>query len=112
MKLNSLSQKMIGDNSYEMAILDYTRAIALDSTFAYAWYNRAAAKIALNEFYSAILDLRKAISCDSTFGEAYFNKSLLHILLHENENACPDLSKAGELGVLEAYAVIKRYCDK
>ena len=53
-----------------------------------------------------------AVSCDPSFAEAYYNKGLLLILMHENETACVNLSKAGELGILDAYPVIKRYCDK
>ena len=34
------------------------------------------------------------------------------ILLSENHNGCRDLSRAGELGVTDAYRVMKRYCYK
>lgn len=111
-KLNSLSPYMVEGNSYEKAIVDYSSAIKLDSTFSYAWYNRATAKMATNDYSGAVDDLTMAVSYDSTFAEAYYNKGLLLVLMHNNETACPYLSRAGELGILEAYAVIKRYCDK
>jgi hypothetical protein len=53
-----------------------------------------------------------AIYYDPNLADAYYNKGLLLILIHQNETACISLSKAGELGILEAYPVIKKYCDK
>jgi tetratricopeptide (TPR) repeat protein len=111
-KLKEISPDVLQENSYKEAINDYSKALTIDSGFCYAWYNRAAPKIALNDFNAALNDLNQAVECDSTLGEAYFNQGLLLILLHENDAACIKLSKAGELGVLESYPVIKRYCDK
>jgi hypothetical protein len=42
--------------------------------------------------------------------EAYYNRALTLLYVKENNLACKDLSKAGELGIKEAYNVIKRYC--
>jgi len=111
-KLNSLSPQMVAGNSYEAAIADYSSALALDSTFSYAWYNRASARMFINDYNGALNDLTMAIHYEPTLAEAYYNKGLLLILKHQTETACTNLSKAGELGILEAYPVIKRYCDK
>ncbi len=110
--LNGFSRSLIAGNSYELAVKDYSSALALDTNFAYAMYNRATAKVAMNDFTGAMDDLTTAIEHDPTLAEAYFNKGLLLILTRENESACINLSKAGELGILDAYSVIKRYCDK
>ena len=111
-KLKTLPPALLAQNTYQEAINDYTMALSLDSNFTYAWYNRAKARIGINDFYGAIMDLTRAIACDPTFGEAYFNQGLVRIIMRENDDACVSLSKAGELGILEAYPVIKRYCDK
>ena len=111
-KLNSLSPQMVAGNSFEAAISDYSSALALDSTFSYAWYNRASAKMFINDYEGALKDLTTAIHFNPTLAEAYYNKGLLLVLVHQNENACTNLSKAGELGILDAYPVIKRYCDR
>jgi tetratricopeptide (TPR) repeat protein len=111
-KLHSLSPAMVSGTSYQSAIADYTSALALDSTFSYAWYNRASAKMFINDYDGAVNDLTMAIYYDPNLADAYYNKGLLLILIHQNETACISLSKAGELGILEAYPVIKKYCDK
>jgi hypothetical protein len=36
----------------------------------------------------------------------------MSILLSENHDGCLDLSRAGELGIKDAYKVMKRYCYK
>jgi lipoprotein NlpI len=47
---------------------------------------------------------------DREFAEAYFNRGLLYIYTGQKALANADLSKAGELGIVEAYNIIKRYC--
>ena len=42
-------------------------------------------------------------------GDAYYNRGLVQIYLKDKEKGI-DLSVAGELGVAEAYGVIKKYC--
>ncbi len=44
-------------------------------------------------------------------GDAYFNRGLVLIYLKDKEKGCIDLSRAGELGIAEAYGVIKKYCE-
>ena len=44
-------------------------------------------------------------------GDAYFNRGLVLIYLKDREKACIDLSRSGELGVSDAYGVIKKYCE-
>jgi hypothetical protein len=44
-------------------------------------------------------------------GDAYFNRGLVLIYLKDREKGCIDLSRAGELGVQDAYGVIKKYCE-
>lgn len=45
-------------------------------------------------------------------GDAYFNRGLVLIYLKDKEKGCIDLSHAGELGVADAYGVIKKYCEE
>jgi hypothetical protein len=45
-------------------------------------------------------------------GEAYYNRGLVHIYLQDREKGCLDMSKAGELGITDAYSVIKKYCSE
>lgn len=57
------------------------------------------------EYYS------KAIDLYGFFGDAYYNRGLVLIYLNDKEKGCIDLSYAGELGVKDAYVVIKKYCE-
>jgi len=43
--------------------------------------------------------------------EAWFNRGLIYVFMGKKE-ACTDLSQAGELGITEAYNLIKRYCKE
>ncbi len=98
--------------TYERAIKDYTLSIGLDPDFYFAWYNRATAFAAKGEYLRAIDDLTEAIRLRKSFAEAYFNRALLLLILGQNQAACEDLSQAGELGIGDAYKVMKRYCFK
>ena len=44
--------------------------------------------------------------------DAYFNRGLTHIFLGNNKQGITDLSKAGELGIVSAYNIIKRFTDQ
>lgn len=97
---------------YSSAIKDYTRAIELNPKFAFAIYNRANAYTKSKQFKKAIADYDWALQVEPNFAEAYFNRGLVYLFLDNKELAYEDLSKAGELGLLDAYNVIKRYCNK
>ena len=59
----------------------------------------------LNE---AIAGFTRVIEINDTFAEAYFNRGLLKLLADDSHSAIPDLSKAGELGIFQAYNIIKK----
>ena len=48
------------------------------------------------------------IETNDGIGEAYFNRGLLKLLIDDKITAIPDLSKAGELGIYQAYNIIKK----
>ncbi|MFA6894560.1 MAG: hypothetical protein WCQ46_02245, partial [Bacteroidales bacterium] len=58
----------------------------------------------------AISEYTKALELYPYIGEAYYNRGLVLIYLKDKEKGCIDLSKAGELGISEAYSVIKKFC--
>lgn len=105
-------KRIYDDHTYQMVVNDYSKALQLDPDFAYAWFNKATTKIKINDFKGAIEDYSMALSCNPKLSEVYYNRGLLLIILHDNTNACRDLSKAGELGIIEAYNVMKRFCYK
>jgi tetratricopeptide (TPR) repeat protein len=66
----------------------------------------------MGNYREAINDFSRAIALQNDFAEAWYNRGLLSILLNENNLGCGDLSRAGELGITDAYRVMKRYCYK
>jgi tetratricopeptide (TPR) repeat protein len=69
-------------------------------------------KLSLKKYQRAIDDYSMAIKLQPNLAEAYYNRALTLLYVNEPKLACKDLSKAGELGLSEAYNVIKRYCNK
>ena len=98
------------ENTYEMVNQDLTRAIEIDPHFYFAYYNRGVVNCKIGNYKKAIDDFSEAIHYRNNFAEAIYNRGLIYILLNENQKGCEDLSRAGELGILDAYKVMKRYC--
>jgi len=86
--------------------------IALNPQMSFAYYNRGNIKNRMRDFEGAIQDYTTAMTLQPNFAEAFYNRALTLIYLKNTKDACLDLSKAGELGVQDAYNVIKRYCNK
>jgi tetratricopeptide (TPR) repeat protein len=101
--------KMISD--YDMILEDYDQTLKLKPGFFFGFYNKAFINLRLNKYELALADLTMAIDLEPEFAEAYFNRGLTKIFLDDIEGGALDLSRAGELGLIEAYSVIKRYCN-
>jgi len=97
---------------YSSAIKDYNKAIELNPDFIFAYFNRANTYAKSKQFDKAIADYNKAIELDNRLREAFYNRGLVYLYNNDKTSAYGDLSKAGELGLLDAYNVIKRYCNK
>ena len=95
--------------NYDEAIADLTKAIKLYPGFAYAYYNRANLLAISGKLPEAFEDYSKAIDLNSNFAEAYYNRGLIQIYMKDTRKGCLDISKAGELGIEEAYEVLKIY---
>ena len=109
------SAKQGGDASKEVSALDYDvvkadldKVIALAPDFVYAYYNRANVLAMLKDYRAALV----AIELNRDFADAYFNRGLTHIFLGNNKQGITDLSKAGELGIVSAYNILKRFTDQ
>lgn len=93
---------------HEMIVHDYDVVLQLNPDFVYAYFNRANLRCAQRDYRAAILDYNEAIKRDPEFAEAYFNRGLTRLYLGDTERGIDDLSKAGELGIINAYNIIKR----
>lgn len=96
---------------YSEAIGDLLEADAIVGDIPYISYNLANLYCLSSDFVRAIENYTKAISAFPYLGDAYFNRGLVQIYLKDKEKGCIDLSRAGELGVGDAYGVIKKFCE-
>lgn len=96
---------------YDIVKNDLNKVIELAPDFVYAYYNRGNLLTQLKDYRAAIVDYDKAIQLNPDFAEAYFNRGLTHIFLGNNKRGITDLSKAGELGIVSAYNIIKRFTE-
>ena len=97
---------------HEMIVRDYDTVIRLNPDFIYAYFNRGNLRCAQHDFRAAVVDYNEAIQRDPEFAEAYFNRGLAHLSLGNAERGVADLSKAGELGIINAYNIIKRMTNR
>lgn len=93
---------------HEMIIRDYDMVIKYNPGFVYAYFNRGNLRCAQRDFRAALLDYNAAVERDPEFAEAYFNRGLARLSMGDINRGIADLSKAGELGIINAYSIIKR----
>ncbi len=112
---NNMQQPRITEKTplpeYQEVINDYNKVIELNPDFSFAWFNRANIKARIADYESALQDYSIAIQLEPNLAQAYYNRALILIYQHNNQPACQDLSRAGELGIANAYNLIKRYCS-
>ncbi len=96
---------------YTDAIMDMKEAAEIVPDLPYLYYNLGNLYCLSSEHVNSIENYTRAISLYPNLGDAYFNRGLVLIYLKDKEKGCIDLSRAGELGISEAYGVIKKYCE-
>ena len=94
---------------YELVLRDYDKIISIAPDFSFAYFNRANALCSVRSFTDAVAEFSLAIAREKDFAEAYFNRGIANLYLSNEAAGLADLSKAGELGIVEAYNLIKRY---
>ena len=109
MEENSSSKK--SNEAYDDILTDYSVILYMNPSFYFGNFNRGNIYCTTEKYYLAIDEYDKAISIEPEFAEAYYNRGLVKILLNDIQAGGKDLSRAGELGIDEAYNVIKRYCN-
>ena len=91
---------------------DLSDAIRLAPQNAYLYYNRGNLYALRHDYQRAIADYSMALKLNQDLAEAWFNRGLAKINAKHVDEGIEDLSKAGELGLYQAYSVIKKYRDK
>jgi len=91
---------------------DLSEAIRQSPKNAYLYYNRGNLYAQRNDYQHAIDDYTRALQLEERLAEAWFNRGLAKIYVKRVNEGIEDLSKAGELGLYQAYSVIKKYREK
>lgn len=91
---------------------DLKTALSMAPDNAYLLYNQAT-MLAMQKDYSKAIDLYgEALRHNPNLPEAYYNRGLTRIFAGKKNEGLKDLSQAGELGLYDAYSVIKRYSSE
>ena len=89
-------------------LADLSEAIRLNVSCAYLYYNRGNVYVQRHDYQHAIEDYGRAIEIDPHLAEAFYNRGLVHLAFKQQKESVADLSKAGELGLYQAYSIIKQ----
>ena len=103
--------QVVRQYEYTDAVEDMKKATELVPDLPYAYYNLGNLYCLSSEYVNSIDNYTKAIELYPYMGDAFFNRGLVLIYLKDKEKGCIDLSRAGELGIGDAYGVIKKYCE-
>lgn len=90
------------------AAADIDAALTQNRTNPYLWFNKGNVLYAAREFDGALACFQEAARLDPSLGPAWFNSALALLQTGRKREALQSLSKAGELGVLQAYNLLKR----
>ena len=95
---------------YSEVIEDLDVAIQLNPQLGIAYYDRGNVKCMSKDFAGAINDYTRSLEVGPELPQAYYNRGLVLIYLKDKEKGCYDIGKAGEMGIEDAYVVLKKYC--
>jgi tetratricopeptide (TPR) repeat protein len=91
---------------------DLCEAIKLAPHNAFLYYNRANLYAQRKDYQHAVDDYTHALELDGNMAEAWYNRGLVYLEEKKIAEGISDLSKAGELGLYDAYSIIKKYREK
>ncbi len=90
---------------------DYKKASELLPDLPYAYFNLGNIYCSEQKYNQGFAMYDKVIEINPKMGEVFFNKGITMIYLNDTDNGCEYISKAGELGIKNAYTVLKRFCN-
>ncbi|MBI9033910.1 MAG: tetratricopeptide repeat protein [Bacteroidales bacterium] len=108
--MENKQQTLIQNQDFNTVIKELDRAISLNSSSPIYYYNRANIKNRSHQRFNAVFDYTMALVHHPELAEALFNRGLTYIFMGDETKGCQDMSKSGELGLKDAYPLIKKYC--
>lgn len=88
---------------------DFNHAARLNPNSAFIFYDRANFYASRKDYAHAIDDYTEALRLDPNLAEAYYNRGIVRQLSGNSNAGIADLSKAGELGLFDAYSIIRKF---
>lgn len=110
----AVSSMQIGlprDMELRDVLADLDSVVSLSPSMAIAQYNRGIVLSMLDDRRGALNAFSRAIELKPDFGEAFYNRGYMYLLDGDKQRGIADLSHAGELGIVEAYSLLKRMTD-
>jgi len=105
---NKRGQAHASTRNYEQAIIDYTKAIQLDSKYAEAYNNRSAAHLQMKNYGQAVVDCYWAIELAPDFVAGYVNRGIAYTGMRDYPRAVDDYNEALTLDPGNVYALYNR----
>lgn len=99
------------DMELREVLADLDKVLELSPSMAIAEFDRGVVLSMLNDRDGAIQAFDRAIALKRDFGEAFYNRGYMYLLNGDRNRGTADLSHAGQLGVVDAYSVLKRMTD-
>jgi len=84
------------------ALNDYSKAVNIDSSYYFGYYNRGNINLDLRRYSEAIKDFTRAIQLNPNYVNSYVNRGLCYLELGEYRNSIEDFTKALALDSLQA----------
>jgi tetratricopeptide (TPR) repeat protein len=94
---------------YSDIIYDLQKITEPDPDYIFARFNLGYARFLMEDYTVALSDF-SYVASKKKIAEAHFNKALLQIFFNEKDQGCTELGIAGELGLKQAYPVIRKLC--
>lgn len=107
----------VQNHDTEVKLLGYLQPYATLAQDTYineaiALYNQSNELFLQGDTQKAIDTMTAAIQKYPQLGQAYYNRGIMYLLTEQKDIAVLDLSKAGELGIYQAYNIIKKNKQK
>ncbi|MET4140970.1 tetratricopeptide repeat protein [Pedobacter sp. UYP1] len=86
------------EQKYDLAITDYTKAIALDPKFSNAYFNRGVSYKKKEQYTQALADYAKVAQLEPQDPDVYKNQGIIYEILKNYELAVANYTKAIDFG--------------
>lgn len=96
---------------YNKAVNSYSLAINLDGQNYKLYEYRGDSKYRSDDLKGAVNDYTTAIDLQPDAGTSYYRRGVVRIQIGDKSAGCQDLLMAGQLGIREADAILKKQCQ-